>query len=329
MTKSVKALVIGASGFLGSHVVKELTRQGYAVRVMVRASSNLQALQGIEYEKTIGDVHDLASIKAAMEGCDWVFHSAVDTRAWLFNSGPLYKTNVLGVVNAVNAAKACGIKKFVLTSSLVTIGKSLSGTADEHCIPNDKDLFTEYMRTRFLAEKYVLDAFTESGFPAVACCVANTYGPDDLQPTPHGNLIKQVALGRVPVYLKAKSECVGVIDAAKALILAAEKGRKGERYIISERYISNKELFTIAEKRAGLSRLMTSIPTSLVYLCTTTIGLFARMFAKDALLTNNSAKLAYNTWPLSTEKAINELGWKPRPIHESIEEAVDSYLAKH
>ena len=328
MKQSVKALVIGASGFLGSHLVKELTRQGYAVRIMVRATSNLQALQGFTYEKSIGDVMDVASLKDAMQGCDWVFHSAVDTRAWLFNSGPLYQINVLGVVNAVNAAKACGIKKFVLTSSLLTIGSSLSGLADENCMPDEKSLFTDYMRSRFLAEKYVLDAFTDSGFPAIACCVSNTYGSDDLQPTPHGNLIKQVALGRVPVYLKADSECVGVVDAAQALILAAEKGRDGQRYIVSESYLSNKALFKMAEKRAGKKRLIAAGPTSLVYLCTTVIGLFARLFTLDSVLTNSSAKLMYNTWPLSHQKAVDELGWQPRSIKQSIEEAVDSYLTQ-
>lgn len=328
MTRSIKALVIGASGFLGSHIVKELARQGYSVRIMVRASSNLDALAGVQYEKVIGDVQDAPSLKAAMNGCDWVFHSAVDTRAWLFNSGPLYQTNVLGVVNAVNAAKACNIKRFILTSSLVTIGRSASGIADERCIPAKDDLFTDYMRTRFLAEKYILDAFSESGFPAIACCVSNTYGADDLQPTAHGNLIKQVAYGRAPFYLKAKSECVGVVDAAQALILAAEKGRVGERYIISERYISNRELFSIAEKKAGLSRLIGGVPTSLVYFCTTIVGVFSRLFALDLVLTNNSAKLLYKTWPLSNAKAKQELGWEPRPIQDSIEEAVESYLAK-
>ncbi|ROS01796.1 dihydroflavonol-4-reductase [Sinobacterium caligoides] len=326
MINTTTALVIGASGFLGSHVVKELLRQGYNVRIMVRASSDLTALDGLSYEKAIGDVADVTSLKAAMSGCDWVFYSAVDTRAWLFNSGPLYQTNVLGTINAVNAATACNVKRFILTSSLVTIGKPKHGIADENAIPSDEELFTEYMRTRFLAEKYVLDAAKEHGFPGIACCVSNTYGADDLQPTPHGNLIKQVALGRVPVYLKAKSECVGVVDAAQALILAAEKGLIGERYIVSESYISNKELFKTAERRAGVTRLLCAVPTSLVYLCTTVIGLFARLLARDALLSNNSARLMYQTWPLSNKKAIEQLGWQPRPVKQSIEEAVDSYL---
>lgn len=328
VTHSVNALVIGASGFLGSHLVKELIRQGHTVRILVRATSNLDALQGLPYEKFIGDVLDTASLTRAMQGCDWVFHSAVDTRAWLHNSGPLYQTNVLGVVNAVNAAQSCGIKRFILTSSLVTIGQSTAGIADEHCIPNHGELFTDYMRTRFLAEKHILDAFTQSGFPAIACCVSNTYGAEDFQPTPHGNLIKQVALGRVPVYLKAKSECVGVVDAAQALILAAEKGRLGERYIISERYISNKELFSIAEQRAGYSRLLGAVPTAMVHLCTSVMGVISRVLGTDSVFNRNSATLLYHTWPLSNEKAKQELGWEPRPIYIAIEEAVDSYLSQ-
>ena len=132
----------------------------------------------------------------------------------------------------------------------------------------------------------------------------------------------------MPLYFKAKSECVGVVDAAQALILAAEKGRDGERYIISESYISNKMLFDITEKRAGVSRVIAAIPTSLVYFGTGLVGVLARMFGKDSLLTTNSTKLLYQTWPLSNKKAVDELGWEPRPIRESIEEAVDSYLAK-
>ena len=326
MSDSTKALVIGASGFLGSHLVKELLKQNFSVRILVRASSDLQALAGLDYEKHLGDVMDVASLKNAMTGCDWVFHSAVDTRAWLFNSGPLYQTNVLGVVNAVQAAKDCGVKKFILTSSLLTIGRSPSGLADENCIPTSDELFTDYMRSRFLAEKYILDAFKDSGFPAIACCVSNTYGADDIQPTPHGNLVKQVALGRVPVFLKANSECVGVVDAAQALILAAQKGRVGERYIISESYISNEQLFKTAEQRAGIKRLVAAVPTSLVYISTTVIGVFVRMFAVDSVLTVNSANLLYQTWPLDNRKAKKELGWQPRPIKVSIEEAVDSYL---
>ena len=321
-----KALVIGASGFLGGHLVRQLIEQGYAVRIMVRASSNIELLAGLDVEKTIGDVSDVESLKAAMQDCDWVFHSAIDTRAWLVNSGPLYHTNVMGVVNAVTAAKAVGIAKFVLTSSLVTVGFSSNGPATEENIPESSALFTDYMQTRFLAEQYVLQQFTESGFPAVACCVSNTYGPDDLH-TPHGAIIKHVAFGHVPFYLNASSEVVGVIDAAKALILAAEKGRSGERYIISERYLSNEALFTMAAKAAGRAKPRFACPTLLVYAGTTTLELISRLTGLS-LLTNNAARLMYKTWPLSHQKATEELGWQPEPIENAIKLAVKSYMQR-
>lgn len=327
MTAKQKVLVIGASGFLGGHLVKELIRQQYSVRVMVRASSNLQALAGLVYEKAIGDVDDVESMKAAMAGCDWVFHSAVNTSAWLLNSGPLYQTNVLGVVNAVTAAKASDIKKFVLTSSLVTVGKNHTGISTEKDYPALGDLFVDYMKTRFLAEKYVLEQFVESGFPAVACCVSNTYGPDDLGPTPHGQLIRQVALGRVPVYLKASAECVGVVDAAKALILAAEKGRNGERYIVSDRYMTNREIFAIAADQAGVRVPNIAFPTFLVYVGTSLLELISRLTGLT-LLTNNAAKLMYRTWPFSHQKAVDELGWQPAPVENAIRAAIDSYLKR-
>lgn len=319
------ALVIGASGFLGSHLVRELYRQHYQVRILVRASSNIDPIKDIPFEKYIGDVSDVASMKAAMNGCDYVFHSAVNTSAWLNDSGPLYETNVLGVVNAVKAAQATDIKRFVLTSSLVTIGRNANGMSSEEDFPSRNELFTAYMKTRFLAEKYVLDAFKDSGFPGIAGCVSNTYGDFDAQPTPHGNLVKQVALGRVPVYFDAASEVVGVEDAAQGLILAAEKGRPGERYIISESYTQNKDLFAKAAQFAGVKAPRFVIPKPLLLVVTTLVEAFCRLTGLESVVNHNSVKLIYQTWSLSNEKAKKELGWNPAPIDDAIKRAVTFY----
>ena len=327
MTHTIKkALVIGASGFVGAHLVRELLQQGVIVRIMVRASSDISMLEGLAFEKAIGDVSDTASMVAAMQSCDVVFHSAVNTGAWLTDSGPLYQTNVLGVINAIAAAKKADIKRFVLTSSLLTIGRSHSSEwADENNYPESSAIFTEYMRSRCLAEHYLLLAAQEEGFPAIACCISNTYGDQDVQPTPHGNLIKQVALGRAPVYLNAASEVVNVKDAARGLILAAQKGRIGERYIISERFMTNKELFSKAASYAGRNKPWFACPTPIIAAAVFVVESLMRLCRKDSVLTNNSVKLMYQTWPLSHQKAIDELGWELEGIDKAIAEAVDFY----
>jgi len=330
MSEAKIALVIGASGFLGSHLVKELIKQDYSVRILVRASSNIKTLKGLTFEKFIGDVGDLDSLKAAMQGCHYVFHSAVNTGAWLNDSGPLYKTNVLGTINSVRAAKAAEDEKFVLTSSLVTIGSGGVGgsqMASEASELSEKDMVTEYTRTRFLAEQYVLNEFRESGFPAVAGCVSNTYGPCDSQPTPHGNLVKLVAEGRLPFYFGAAAEVVGVVDAAKGLILAAERGISGERYIFSERYLSNRELLSIAAKHAGRKPPARAINKSLLGAAVWLAESASRVAGKQSMVSANSIKMMYETWPLNHQKATDELGWRPAPIEQSIQQAVDYYLA--
>ena len=324
-----KALVVGASGFVGAHLVRELIKQNIAVRIMVRATSDISMLDGLSFETSFGDVSDSDSMVNAMQGCDTVFHSAVNTGAWLTDSGPLYQTNVLGVINAIAAAKKAHIQRFVLTSSLLTIGRAENeAVANEDCYPDNASLFTEYMRSRCLAEHYLLLAAKEEGFPAIACCVSNTYGDQDVQPTPHGNLIKQVALGRAPVYLNAASEVVNVKDAARALILAAQKGRPGSRYIISDRFMSNQELFSKAAAYAGRRPPWFACPTPLVSALVFLVESLMRLLRKDSVLTHNSVKLMYQTWPLSHQKAVDELGWELDGIDSAIAEAVDFYKSQ-
>ncbi len=326
MNRFKKALVIGASGFLGSHLVRELVKKNYTVKILVRSTSNVDALTGIDYEKTIGDVLDRESLKKAMQGCEYVFHSAVNPNAWIIDSGPLYLTNVMGVMNSVMAAKSTDVERFILTSSFITIGNNGAQPATEENYPSNDDLFTEYIRTRYIGEKYVLDEFNDNGFPGIAGCVSNTYGPLDIQPTAHGNLIKQVARGKVPYYFNSSSECVGVIDAAKALILAAEKGRPGERYIISEKYVNYKDLFTIAAKHACVTPPKFAVPKRLLWWLASLSEALNRLSGYTSPLTKNSVIMIHRTFPVSNQKAINELNWQPEPIEKAIKAAVDFYL---
>jgi dihydroflavonol-4-reductase len=257
-----KKLVIGASGFLGSHVTRQLVDRGDDVRVLIRRTSSTKAIEDLDVEYHYGDIFDDAALRAAMAGCDDVFYCVVDTRAWLRDPAPLFRTNVEGLRHVLDAAVDADLKRFVFTSTIGTIG-----------IPPDARLATEddrmnwadkgggYIQSRVEAENLVLRCARERGLPAVALCVSNTYGPRDWQPTPHGGLLAATAAGNTPVYVKgAATEVVGIEDAATALLLAAEKGRNGERYIISERYMTIRELFETAADAAERSGQRFGIP---------------------------------------------------------------------
>jgi dihydroflavonol-4-reductase len=322
-----KKLVIGASGFLGSHVTRELVQRGDDVRVLVRRTSSTAALDGLDVEYHYGDVFDDEALRTAMSGVDDVFYCVVDARAWLRDPAPLFRTNVEGLQHVLDAAVDSDLRRFVFTSSIGTIG-----------IPGDDRLATEndamnwadrgggYIQSRVDAENLVLRYAAEHGLPAVALCVANTYGPGDHAPTPHGALLAAAAAGKMPVYIKGTaSEVVGVEDAATALLLAAEKGRTGERYIISERFMSARELYEAAAAAGRSAPPRFGIPLSLVYAMGYAGDLAARVLRRDMELSSLSVRLMHVMPPMDHGKAERELGWQPEPIHESIRRAADWY----
>jgi dihydroflavonol-4-reductase len=211
------------------------------------------ALDGLDVEYHYGDVFDDDALRTAMSGVDDVFYCVVDTRAWLRDPTPLFRTNVQGLQHVLDAAADAELRRFVFTSSIGTIG--IPG--DDHPATEDDAMNWAgkgggYIQSRVDAENLVLRYAAEHGLPAVVLCVANTYGPGDFQPTSHGALLASAAAGKMPVYVKGTaSEVVGIEDAATALLLAAEKGRNGERYIVSERFITARELYEAAAAAGG------------------------------------------------------------------------------
>ncbi|MBL9109945.1 MAG: NAD-dependent epimerase/dehydratase family protein, partial [Myxococcales bacterium] len=198
-TPTGRALVLGANGFLGSHVVRALLDDGRSVRAMVRASSDTRSIDGLEVERVQGDVLDAASLAQAMRGCETVYHSVVDTRAWLRDPAPLRRVNVDGLRLSMDAALEAGVKRFVFTSTLGTIGLNPTGVATEVDAFNWADDAPAYILTRVEAETLFFQYCREKGLPGVACCVANTFGANDFAPTPHGKLLYDAARGLVPV----------------------------------------------------------------------------------------------------------------------------------
>lgn len=323
---SKKKLVIGASGFLGSHVTRRLAENGDDVRVMLRRTSSTKGIDDLDVERCYGDVFDDAALRAAMAGCDDVFYCVVDARMWLRDSTPLFETNVEGLRHVLDAAVEAGLRKFVFTSTTGTLAIS-DGTPVTEDDPHNWNQGGAYIESRVAAENLLMRYVREKGLPAVALCISTTYGPGDWQPTPHGSLIARVARGRFPYYLDFSSEVVGIEDAAQAMVLAAQRGRIGERYIISDRYLSTREVHEIAARAAGVRPPRIKLPLRLLYLAAHLNDLAARLLRRDLPFAVVGLRMAELMSPLDHSKAERELGFKPEPVQDAIGRAAEFFTA--
>lgn len=323
------SLVIGANGYLGSHVTRQLVDAGHDVRVMVRAGANTIGIDDLDVTRFHGDIWDTETLREAMAGVDDVYYCVVDTRGWLRDPAPLFRTNVDGTRNVLDVALGANLRRFIFTSSYATVGRKRGRIATEDDVISDGELkrLTPYVRSRVAAEKLVLSYARERGLPAVAMCVATTYGAGDWGATPHGAIIAGAAFGKLPFVMdRIELEAVGIDDAAQAMILAAERGRIGERYLISEKMISNAEVVRIAADAAGVPAPTRRIPLPLSYAMAALGSAKAKLRGTDERLSMASLRLMRAEAPVDCSKARRELDWQPRPVEESIREAATFWV---
>jgi dihydroflavonol-4-reductase len=332
----VTVLVIGANGYLGSHVTRQLVNEGHDVRVMVRDGANTIGIDDLKTTRFVGDIWNDDVLREAMAGCDVVYYCVVDTRGWLKDPAPLFHTNVEGTRNVLEVAKDAGLQRFIFTSSYVTVGRKKGRVATEDDTIVDRGEtsptkrlrgLTPYVRSRVQAEELVLSYARDHGLPAIAMCVSTTYGGRDWGRTPHGAIIAGAAFGKLPFVMKGiELEAVGVDDAARALILAAEKGSVGERYLISEKMITNTDVARIAAEAAGVAPPGKSIPLAVSYALAALGTAKSRLRGTDEQLSLASLRLMRAEAPVDCAKARRELGWQPRPVEESIREAATFWV---
>jgi len=321
-------LVAGASGFVGSHTARALVRQGRTVRVLLRKSSDKQALETLPVQIVYGDVLDAASLVTAMRGCGSVFYSAVDPRFWLTDPGPIYRNNVDGLMNAMDAALSCGVERFVFTSTMGTLGINPAGPVTEDTEFNWLDRAPPYILARLQAERHFLRYCRERGLPGVALCVANTYGPEDYQPTPHGKMLWDVARGKVRFTIDAGAPTVDIRDVAQAALLAEQHGKFGDRYIIANEFISNRDFYNMAAAEGG-SQPVHVVPRPLAYGIAWTAERLLKLFGqKDYLVSTDAVFLSNVFQEMDNSKARRELRWSPRPIRETVRDAVAWYAQR-
>ncbi len=322
-----KVLVMGASGFVGSHVTRQAVERGDDVRVYLRRSSSTVAIDDLDVERCYGDLHDEEALRAAMSDRDVVFYCVVDTRFYLRDPAPLFETNVNSLRRVLDVAADADLFRFVFCSTIGTIAIAEGSESVTEDMPfNWHDKGGAYIESRRQAEDLVLAYARDRGLPSVAMCVSNPYGPLDWQPN-QGLTVQMAALGRMPVYIKGVStEVVGIEDVAEAFLLAGERGRIGERYIISESFMSTKEMFETAATAVGAKPPRFGVPLAVLYAFGGILGLASRVLRRDLPMNVTGVRLLHIMSPADHGKATRELGWNPRPTAESIRRAAQFYV---
>jgi nucleoside-diphosphate-sugar epimerase len=327
LTGARTALVLGASGFVGSHVTRRLVERGDDVRVYLRKSSLTVAIDDLNVQRCYGDLYDTGALRAAMTGVDTVYYCIVDARFYLRDPRTLFETNVEGLRRALDIAADADLRRFVFCSTIGTIAIGDGRTPVTEDMPFDwPGIGGPYIESRRAAEDLVLQYVRDHGLPAVVMNVSNPYGPRDWQPN-QGLMVQMAALGKMPVYVKGvSSEVVGIEDVADAFLLAAERGRIGERYIISERYMSMRELLETAAAAVGAKKPRFGVPLAAFYAVGAVSGAAASVLRRDLPMNLTGVRLAHIMPAADHSKATRELGWHPRPVEESIQSAARFYV---
>jgi len=319
-------LVTGASGFVGSHIARMLTQRGRTVRLLLRKSSRDDAVRDLNAQIVYGNVLDTDSLAIAMQNCESVFHCVVDPRFWLTDLTPIYRNNVEGLLNAIEAARTNSIRRFIFISTMGTLGLNPDGPVTEEIPFNWRDKAPPYILARLAAETQFLKICREQCFPGVALCVANTYGPQDYQPTPQGGALWRTATGELKYAMGTSAPSVDIRDVAEAALLAETRGRIGERYIIAHEYVSNAKLFGLAAARLG-NPTPIIIPPRLAYAAAWVIERVLKMFGRrDFMATTDAVYLSQVFAELDSSKARQELGWNPRPIEDTVRDSIAWHL---
>ena len=318
-------LVTGATGFVGSHVARQLVASGQSVRVLVRTSSNLRLLDDIAVERVVGDLRDATSLDRVMQGVRRVFHVAADYRLWTRHPEELYDSNVEGTRRLIASAQRAGVERIVYTSTVATIAVPRHGALPNEATQAGLDeMIGHYKRSKFLAEQVAVDA-AKSGAPVVIVNPTAPVGPGDWKPTPTGRIILDFLRGKMPAYVDTGLNVVAVEDVAAGHLLAAEKGRVGERYILGGRNMTLKEILDALSAITGRRAPRVKLPHVVALMAGYADEMYSRMAGREPQIPVEGVKMSRHKMFVESDKAARELGYKPGKIEAALERAVRWY----
>ncbi|HJU19778.1 MAG TPA: hopanoid-associated sugar epimerase [Stellaceae bacterium] len=322
-----ECLVTGATGFVGSAVARALLRAGHQVRVLARPRGDRRNLAGLPVRVAEGDLADAASLTRAVAGCRYLFHVAADYRLWVPDPEPMFRANVAGTRDLMQAALAAGVERVVHTSSVATLGFVPDGVADEETPSREEDMIGPYKRSKFQAEAVVRGLVAERGLPAVIVNPSTPVGPGDVKPTPTGRLILEAARGHVPGFVDTGLNIVHVDDVAAGHLAAAERGRVGERYILGGENMALAEILAEVARCVGRPPPRLKIPYAVALPVAFGAELAARATGREPFVTRDGVRMSRKTMYFASAKAARELDYRARPAREAIADAVAWFKA--
>jgi dihydroflavonol-4-reductase len=318
----MRALVSGATGFVGAAVARALLHEGWQVRALVRSGADRTNLQGLALEIAVGDLTEPCSLDRALAGCEALFHVAADYRLGAPDPDRLYRTNVEGTRNILQAARHAGVGRIVYTSSVATMGIPSDGTpGDERTPVGLAGMIGHYKRSKYLAEQLVLEA-AKDGLPVVIVNPSTPVGPGDVKPTPTGQVVLDAASGRMPAYVDTGLNIVHVDDVAAGHLKAFHRGRSGERYILGGQDMTLREILADISRLVGRSPPRIRLPYAAVLPIAHLAEILAKVSGRSGRITLEGVRMSRKRMFFSSAKAARELGYSWRPPADAFEDAL-------
>lgn len=322
----MKTLVTGATGFIGANLVRELLKDGYEIKALIRKDSNTHNINGLDIEIVYGDLRDKYSLISALKGCNTLYHVAGHYSLWDSDITDIYDINVEGTENMLDVALNMGLEKVVYTSTVGCIGIPLNGyCGNEGSELILSDLHNHYKRSKYLAEVKALK-ICRKGLPLVIVNPSTPLGPMDIKPTPTGKIIVDFLNRRMPAYMNTGLNLIDVKDVARGHIMAAQRGRIGERYILGNENISMKGILNLLEEITGINAPRIRIPYFLAL-----IAAHINQFISDKITKRPpfiplaGVRMAKRFMYFDASKAVKELSLPQSPIKNALEESVKWY----
>ena len=325
----MKAFVTGATGFLGAHVARVLAEQGAELRLLVRQTSDLRNLEGLKADRVTGDLRSPASLEKAMSGCEVVFHVAADYRLWVRDPEQMYRSNVEGTRALLEAARKNGVRRIVYTSSVATMGFSSNGRiADEDSPVALSDMIGHYKRSKYMAEQVAMGA-GRSGQDVVIVNPSTPIGEMDIKPTPTGRIVVDFLKKKFPAYVDTGLNLVDATECARGHVLALQKGRSGERYIMGGENLTLKQILDKLAAITGLPSPSVKVPYMLALatgVCDEVVTGWIR--GREPRATIDAVRMGRKKMFVSSAKAERELGWQIVPVDDALRRAATWFRAK-